>query len=218
MSLISFEYKRFYSLLSEIKRLYPNIKIIVGGPHVTIMREQVLREYPAIDYGVVYEGETTLTELCQEEKDEEKIKGLLFRNDQDIIYAGDREFAQDLDQIPWPRYEKFVLNKYVQERVIYTSRGCPHQCIFCPNRILSPQYRPRSPKHVVDEMEYWYNEGIRQFNFDDDNFNLIKERVFEICGEIERRGLNNIFVRCSNGIRADKPKIPPNSYNYVYKD
>ena len=55
MSLISFDYRKFYDILSEIKKLYPAIKIIVGGPHVTIMREQVLDECPAIDYGVVYE-------------------------------------------------------------------------------------------------------------------------------------------------------------------
>ena len=204
LSLISFEYKRFYGLLSEIKGLYADTKIIVGGPHVTIMREDVLSECPAIDYGVVYEGEATLTELCQGELAEEKIKGLILRSDGRIVYTGDREFAPDLDRIPWPRYEKFELDRYVVERVIYSSRGCPHHCIFCPNRIVSPQYRPRSPKHVVDEMEYWYKKGCRQFNFDDDNFNLIRERVYEICDEIERRGLKDLFIRCSNGIRADK--------------
>jgi len=109
-----------------------------------------------------------------------------------------------LDQIPWPRYEKFELDKYVKEKTIYSSRGCPHKCIFCPNRILSPYFRPRSPEHVVDEVEYWYNRGFRQFNFDDDNFNMIRERVFAICDEIERRGLKGLFLRCSNGIRADR--------------
>jgi radical SAM superfamily enzyme YgiQ (UPF0313 family) len=195
---------RFYSILTELKNLFPNIKIIVGGPHVTILREQVLDECAAIDFGVVYEGEATLTELCQGDLAFEKIKGLIFRENGSIVYSADREFAQNLDDIPWPRYEKFELHKYVQEKVIYTSRGCPHQCIFCPNRIISPYYRPRSPKHVVDEMEYWYNRGYKEFNFDDDNFNLIEERVFEICDEIERRGLKDLFIRCSNGIRADR--------------
>ena len=204
MSLISFEYKRFYELLSTIKDLHPAIKIIVGGPQVTIMREQVLRECAAIDYGVFYEGEATLTELCQGEIPEADIKGLLSRQNEVIVYAGDREFMKDLDKIPWPRYEKFELDKYMGETTIYSSRGCPHKCIFCPNRIISPYYRPRSPQHVVDEIEYWYKKGGRQFNFDDDNFNMIRERVFAICDEIERRGLKDLFLRCSNGIRADR--------------
>jgi len=204
MSLISLEYRRLYSLLSQIKNLADGAKIVVGGPHVTIMREKVLAECPAIDYGVVYEGEGTLTELCQGKLAESEIRGLLFRDGAGIIYTGDREFVQDLDQIPWPRYHKFELNKYVPEITIYSSRGCPHKCIFCPNRILSPYFRPRSPGHVVDEMEYWYDRGYRQFNFDDDNFNMIRERVFAICDEIERRGLKGLFLRCSNGIRADR--------------
>lgn len=204
MSLISFEYKRFYELLSVIKNLHPNMKIVVGGPHVTIMRDVVLKDCAAIDYGVVYEGEKTLTELCQSELPAEKIRGLIFRRNGEIAYTGDREPVSDLDQIPWPRYEKFELEKYIKEMTIYSSRGCPHHCIFCPNRIISPHYRARSPRHVVDEMEYWYREGRRQFNFDDDNFNLIRERVFAICDEIERRGLKQLFLRCSNGIRADR--------------
>lgn len=204
MSLISLEYKRFYNLLSEIKNLDGTVKIVVGGPHVSIMKEKVLQECAAIDYGVVFEGEGPLVELCRGELPEDKIKGLILRDGDDIVYTGDREFVSDLDQIPWPRYEKFELNKYIREMTIYSSRGCPHKCTFCPNRILSPQFRPRSPKNVVDEMEYWYSKGCRQFNFDDDNFNLVRSRVFEICDEIERRGLKRLFLRCSNGIRADR--------------
>jgi radical SAM superfamily enzyme YgiQ (UPF0313 family) len=204
MSLISFEYRRFYDLLSQIKGLRPAAKIVVGGPHVTIMRERVLRDCPAVDYGVVFEGERTLTELCRGDLPDERIRGLMYRDNGEIAYAGDREVVANLDEIPWPRYEKFELSRYVRERVIYSSRGCPYQCIFCPNRIVSPNYRPRSAGHVADEMEYWYRRGVRQFNFDDDNFNLIEDRVFEICDEIERRGLERLFLRCSNGIRADR--------------
>jgi radical SAM superfamily enzyme YgiQ (UPF0313 family) len=204
ISLISFGHKEVYSLASKIKMLDPTIKIVVGGPHVTIMRDQVLKECNSLDYGVVSEGEVTLTELCKGKLPEIEIRGMISRNGVEIAYGGDREFISDLDQIPWPRYKKFELNKYVREITIYSSRGCPHKCTFCPNRIISPNFRPRSPKNVVDEMEYWYDKGRRQFNFDDDNFNFIKDRVFQICDEIERRRLKHLFLRCSNGIRADR--------------
>jgi radical SAM superfamily enzyme YgiQ (UPF0313 family) len=204
MSLISLEYRRLYDILSKIKSFNEGIKIVVGGPHVTILKEKVLRECPSIDYGITYEGERTLVELCRDEVPEKEIKGLLYRSSGDTVYTGDREFIADLDKIPWPRYEKFEMNKYVPEMTIYSSRGCPHQCIFCPNRIISPHFRPRSPGHVVDEIEYWYKKGYRQFNFDDDNFNMIRERVYAICDEIEKRQLKGLFLRCSNGIRADR--------------
>ncbi len=203
MSLISLEYKKFYGMLSEVKRLNPGLRIVVGGPHVTILKEKVLEDCPAIDYGVVYEGEGTLLELC-EGNAPDKIKGLLFRDRNRIIFSGNRPVVWDLDKIPWPRYKGFELERYIREITIYSSRGCPHQCTFCPNRIISPYYRARTPNNVVDEIEYWYERGHRQFNFDDDNFNMVRERVFKICDEIERRGLKKLFLRCSNGIRADR--------------
>lgn len=204
MSLLTLEYKKFYRLLSMIKEYNPRIKTVVGGPHVTIFKEKVMRDCPAIDYGVCYEGELPLVELCQGEHPDDQIKGLMSRNNGSVSYPGDREFLSNLDELPFPRYEKFELKKYIPEVEIYSSRGCPHECIFCPNRIINPCFRVRSPNHVVDEMEYWYDKGYRQFNFDDDNFNKEMDRVYEICDEIERRGLKNLFIRCSNGIRADK--------------
>jgi radical SAM superfamily enzyme YgiQ (UPF0313 family) len=203
MSLISQEYRKFYELLSEVKERYPEVKTIVGGPHMTILKEQVLRDCPAIDYGVVHEGEDLLVELCRG-VEEEEIKGLVFRSDGEIIYTGARDWLMNLDDLPWPQYHKFELDRYIGTMTIYTSRGCPHKCIFCPNRIVSPVFRTRSAGNVVDEIEHWYARGKRQFNFDDDNFNMVRARVFEICDEIEKRGLKDLYIHCSNGIRADR--------------
>lgn len=204
--LISLQYLKFYRLLERIKRTFLEIDLVVGGPHVTILKEKVLNDCEAIDYGVTFEGEKPLVELCKGEKRLNEIKSLLYRDDkrQSVVYTGDGEPISNLDQLSYPRYEKFELKKYVPEVTIYSSRGCPYQCIFCPNRILAPCYRARSAGHVVDEMEYWYKKGFRQFNFDDDNFNYIRERIFQICDEIEKRGMKNLILRCSNGIRAER--------------
>lgn len=204
MSLLTLEYKKFYGLLSLIKQAFPDIKTVAGGPHVTLFKAQVMQECPAIDYGVLYEGEETLVELCRGEIPDSQIKGLMSRHNGSIVYPGDRPFISDLDTLSFPKYEKFELRKYIPEVEIYSTRGCPHKCIFCTNRIISPVFRVRSPNHVVDEIEYWYNKGYRQYNFDDDNFNKEMDRVYQICDEIERRNLKNLFIRCSNGIRADK--------------
>lgn len=204
MTLLSLEYKKLYQLISKIKEKNPAVKIVVGGPHVTILKDEVMRECLAIDYAVLYEGEEALVELCEGKTSENKIKGLMSRNNGSISYPGDRGFIMDLDKLPFPKYEKFELRKYIPEVEIYSSRGCPHKCTFCPNRLLSPVYRARSPQDVVDEIEYWYEKGFRQFNFDDDNFNRDNDRVYQICDEIERRNLKKLFLRCSNGIRADR--------------
>ena len=102
MSLLTLEYKKFYKLLSMLKENNPKIKIVVGGPHVTIFKEQVMKDCTAIDYGIVYEGEETLVELCKGELSVDKIKGLMSRNNGDIHYPGDRKFITNLDKLPFP--------------------------------------------------------------------------------------------------------------------
>jgi len=203
-SLVSLGYKHSYNLVENVKASFPDIKIIVGGPHVSILKKQVLQDCEAIDYGVVYEGERTLVELCKGTEDEEFIKGLICRDNGNLIYTGDRDWILDLDCIPFPRYKRFDLHKYIKEIDVFSSRGCPQKCVFCPNSLISPYYRARSAENVVNEIEYWCVKGYRQFNFDDDNFTLDKERVYRICDEIEKRGLKDLYLRCSNGLRADK--------------
>lgn len=204
MGMITRDYRGFYAILEEIKRQHNGLKIVVGGPHVTIFREKALQECRAVDYGVVREGEKAIVELCDGGTSEGEIEGLLYRVNGDICYSGDRDFEAGLDVIPWPRYERFELDRYFDEISIHTSRGCPYRCIFCARHVLSPKYHARSAANVGEELEYWYRKGYRKFNIEDDNFNMIQRRVYDICDEIDRRGLAGLTLRCSNGLRADK--------------
>jgi len=207
-SLVSLEYKQSYQLISETKKAFPEIKIIAGGPHLTVLQECVLEECPDIDFGVVYEGEKTLVELCQNTLPLSSIKGLIRREQGKIQYNGHRSYEKNLDDIPYPTYQKFELDQYIREMPFNSSRGCPFRCVFCPNKMITKNFRWRTPKHVVDEIEYWYDKGIRTFNYDDDNFSYFKDRIYDICDEIEKRKIKDAEFRCSNGLRADKVDKP----------
>lgn len=204
LSLVSFEYKRSYKLIHDIKESYPQIPIIVGGPHVSVLGQAVLQECPDIDFGIVHEGERPIVQLCRGEAPYEENPGLLYRRNGEMLSGPSPEPVMDLDSIPFPRYTHFDLGRYAREINIVTSRGCPYRCIFCPNSLTVRKFRARSAENVVDEIEYWYSRGIKQFNVNDDNFTLIKERVYDICDEMERRRLSGLFIRCANGIRADR--------------
>lgn len=203
VSLVSYGFKRSYALIRRIKADYPQAAIVVGGPHVTVMGQTVLRECPEIDYGVVRDGEEVLVRLCQGAASE-RTPGLLYRLGDAVVSGGEPQAIADLDRIPFPRYVHFDLRRYAPEIPLITSRGCPYRCTFCPNSLMRRQFIARSAANVVDEIEYWYGRGIRQFNVDDDNFTLVKERVSAICDDIERRGLRGLFIRCANGVRADR--------------
>ena len=202
-SMITVGYKKAYKIISNLKQLLPDSKIVVGGHHITILKEKVLKECDDIDFGVVADGERTIVELCRNDLPYDDIKGLIFRKNIQIIFTGERPVVEDLDEYAFPQYKKFNMKDYSRQIPIQSSRGCVYQCTFCPNKLIGRKFRTRSPENFVDEIEYWYARGIRQFAIDDDNFALIKKRAYAICDEIAKRHLKNLFIRCSNGIRAD---------------
>ncbi|MHB0858704.1 MAG: B12-binding domain-containing radical SAM protein [Anaerolineae bacterium] len=204
VSIVSFEYKRSFELVRQIKQLVPNVPVIIGGPHVSALKASVLEACEAADMAVIGEGERVLVEVCRGNKPLDQIPGLVHRQNGQIVLGPPPEVILNLDSVPFPRYVGFDMKRYVKEIPLITSRGCPHRCNFCPNSLMKSKFVARSAKNVVDEIEYWYQRGIRQFNVDDDNFTMITDRVFAICDDIERRQLNGLFIRCANGIRADR--------------
>jgi anaerobic magnesium-protoporphyrin IX monomethyl ester cyclase len=203
-SMSSLGYKNTYSIIDAVKELLPSCKVVIGGHHSTILRERVLEECPSADYAVVSDGEEIIVELCRSETPPDKIRGLAVREGQTVRFNGERTPVATLDNFAFPRYEGFDMTKYSRQIPVNSSRGCPNQCTFCPNKLLARRYRSRSPEHFVTELAYWYEKGIRQFAIDDDTFTLDRERVLRICDEIERQDLKNLMIRCSNGIRADR--------------
>jgi radical SAM superfamily enzyme YgiQ (UPF0313 family) len=206
LTMMSFMYLQTHKLIEDIKKAFPHLHVIIGGAHGSCYRDTALELCSDIDYVVTFEGDETIIDLCKGMPLKE-IKGLLYRSDDgQIVYTGDRKFIQDLDSIPFPKYEKFELSKYIFRDIdIASSRGCPHRCTFCSVKMVAGrQLRFRSANNVVDEIEYWYKRGYRKINFIDDNFTFKYDRVYEICDEIERRGFNDLKITNANGIRADK--------------
>lgn len=205
VSMMTDKYKATYEMISLVRQEYGSAKIVVGGPHVSNFRKQVLRECASIDFGIVYEGEHSIVELCRG-KQLMGISGLLYRNKHgEVSYVTGAGFIQDLDSIPFPRYKYFELEKYPSQVIpIVSSRGCPYACVFCNVNIsMGKKVRIRSPKNVVDQLEYWYARGRKRFNFQDDNFTFYRDRVVDICQEILNRKLAGLNLLLGNGIRAD---------------
>ncbi|MBI4982298.1 MAG: radical SAM protein [Candidatus Omnitrophica bacterium] len=204
INMMSFRFKDHYALLEKIKKDFPGVHIVAGGPHISSFREKALSESSAIDYGVVMEGEEALIELCRSDMEINSIKGILYRKEGTIIYTGDRPFRLDLDNVDFPRYQYFEINKYPKFISLVTSRGCPHSCIFCPVQLtIGKKLRVRSAGSVLNEVDYWYKKGLRVFNIVDDNFAFNKKRVLEICAGIKEKGFKDLVLSCRNGIRAD---------------
>ena len=178
------------------KEACPNAKVIMGGPHATFMDKEILSEEPAVDMVVRGEGEQTLLELTQKSDDLDDpntlktINGLTFKKDGKIVQTPDRPLIEDLDELPRPEYKFFPLENYRMFGKMFlpimTSRGCPYQCSFCvTSRIFGKKFRARSPKNIVDELE-WLRDthGADGISFYDDAFTLDRKRLVAICEEI----------------------------------
>lgn len=212
VTLMTFRYKDNYAALARLKEEFPSLAIAAGGPHVSLFRGKVLEDCQAIDYGVVLEGERTITELCAG-ADPAGIPGLVRRDGGRAVFNGERPFSEDLDAIPFPRYARFELDKYprpgtpnaVKDIPIVSSRGCPFKCIYCPViSAIGARFRCRSAANIVAEIRWWYDQGYRTFWFTDDNFTLLEKRVYEFCDAIEASGMTGLMLGCGNGIRADR--------------
>ncbi|MCZ2809237.1 MAG: radical SAM protein [Candidatus Bathyarchaeota archaeon] len=191
-------YKPALEIIKVAKKALPNCLTVIGGSHVTFWDDEALEECPQLDFVVRKEGENTLLELVQKldaGKSFSDVLGITYRKDGKIVKNPDRPYIKDLDSLPFPAFHLFPLkqfNKY--GNIIFpvmTSRGCVYWCEFCTAvRMFGRKYRMRSPKKVVDELEYLYKKyGEKQYTFYDDAFTVDQARTEEICNEILRRDL-----------------------------
>jgi len=207
----SVRYKRGYKILKMLKEYFPDVVVLVGGAHPSVFREKVLEDCEAIDVAVYGEGEIPFKMLCSGIA-LERIPGIIYRKDGRIVTNPPDKYISDLDAVAFPRYRKFELDEFFKHSLnkipkisICGSRGCPYQCTYCASgSIMGKLYRYRSIENILDEMEYWYDQGIRYFSFVDDGFTYRAERVFEFCDGLERRKLYGCALSCDNGIRADR--------------
>ncbi len=201
-------YQAALKLVKVTKEVCPNCVTVVGGAHVTFWDDKALEECPELDVVVRKEGENTLLEVVDRiaaEKDYQDVVGLTCRKDGKIVRNPDRPYIEDLDSLPFPARHLWPMERFREyEDILYlaTSRGCVYWCEFCSTvRMHGRKYRMRSPKNVVDELEFLYKKyGISKFTFCDDAFTVDQQRTEVMCNEILSRGLK---IQWNCGTRVD---------------
>lgn len=184
--------KAVENLARCVKILRPEMKVIVGGPHATLVPDTI--KSPYFDMVCAGEGEPLMVELLNGVP-LEKIAGLTYKDEQGNVRRNEgRGFMPDMDELQFPdvRLQYIPITEMDKNfGVIQTSRGCPFSCTFCATPTLwGKKVRQRSVENVIRELEFRHYEfGVKKIYFSDDTFNLKKNYVIELCKEIIRRGL-----------------------------
>lgn len=180
------------------KEINQKIKVVLGGPHVNIYPKETMK-IKEVDFLVLGEGEASFKKLLDNINQIENLyqtKGIVFKDKNKIVNTGNQALIRDLDSIPFPARELLPYQKYFSVvsskrpvTTMFTSRGCPFQCLFCDRPHLGKIFRARSAKNVVEEMEECQKMGIKEIFIYDDTFNVNRQRVLDICSEIQKRKL-----------------------------
>jgi radical SAM superfamily enzyme YgiQ (UPF0313 family) len=203
LSFLTVAYERAFNLCKTLKKGLPDVKYCAGGVHTTVKPHDTLKEMD-LDFIVVGEGELTMEDVCNRLDKKESIhdaKGIMYRENGEVVENERRELIQDLDSIPFPARHLIDMAPYLKppgiirgyaeknQTTIVTSRGCPFKCIYCgSHNIFGRRTRRRSVKNVVDEIEHLKKTmDIRGVYYCDDTFTLSAKWVKEYCRDLNSR-------------------------------
>lgn len=156
-------------------------KILYGGPEASFEIKKTMETNPFIDYIIFGEGEVTFKEFIEEMHTNNpqlhKIKGLAYKENENIIINECRDLIDNLDSINYPYDE----NDEFANKIIYyeSSRGCPFSCSFCMSSI-DKKIRFFSIERVKRDLKMLLNTKARQIKFVDRTFNADYKRSIEI--------------------------------------
>ncbi|MFH2006055.1 MAG: radical SAM protein [bacterium] len=185
-------------LCSQIRQLRPETKLVVGGPHVTVLPDE---PRPWVDAAILGEGEATLLAYIEEGVlggSREPIAGAIrYLPDGEPLVGPVRPPLPDLDSLPFAARDLLPADAYyhllpyrgvTRFTTHMTGRGCPYDCNFCGNdAIWGRRVRMQSVARVLAEVDHIVrHHGANLIFFEDDTFSARRERVLELCEGLAR--------------------------------
>jgi len=205
---LSAHYHKIDKIFNIVKNIDENLITILGGG-ILSSEPNLIYKALKIDYGVLNEGELTIIELVDaiiNNKEIEKVNGIIYEKDSSIKITPPRDSIDDLDSLPFPDYDAFDVEHYLDMQMpndnyymypfdkpralpVITTRSCPYSCTFC--------YHPLGKKYRVSSLDYFFeNLDILITKYDinillilDELFSVNKTRMLEFADKIKKYNL-----------------------------
>ncbi|HEY8428021.1 MAG TPA: radical SAM protein [Sandaracinaceae bacterium] len=204
--------------IRAVRARRPGIPIVAGGEHPTALPEHTLRDSGAVDVVALGEGEETVVELARaiaQRTPLERVAGIAFLRDGEVVRTPPRARIRALGDIPRPAWDLVPLEAYLANGLAYgigrqrtlpilATRGCPYQCTFCSSpQMWTTRWIARDPEDVLDEMQEAVDRwGIENFDFYDLTAILKKEWLLTFCTRMKERGLR-VTWQIPSGTRSE---------------
>ncbi len=214
-----YQYKKLLSISQSIAKSKNRPEhYIIGGHGPSPEPEYFLKKTEA-DIAVIGEGEETVVELLTALANHDsldKIKGIAYRDGNEVHVNDRRDLIQDIDSIPWPAYDLFPIDHYRLLRMphathgdfvlpMLSGRGCTFTCNFCYR--MDKGFRPRSAETIIEEIQYLKKDfGISYIAFSDELLMSSKQRTVEICEAFLKANLN-IKWDCNGRLNYATPDV-----------
>lgn len=190
------------------------LPVILGGPHVSALPSETLKK-GTVEIVVRGEGEETMGEICNQWPKYQKIAGVSWVKNGQIVHNPNRPLIKNLDNLPFPAYHLLgdiaaytppqpVLTRQKKTLTLITSRGCPYHCHYCYKGVFGDQWRAHSAEYVLNLWQSLVEKfGAEEIGVQDDTFNINPQRVEAICDGLLKRKIKTPWTT-AQGLRADR--------------
>ena len=198
ITMMSVDFDYAIGVAKTARQALPKAKIVVGGPHPSIMPEE-LASNSDIDYIMAGEGEISFIKLIEDiQKGVPRQKIIIGEHpDPDKLPFADR----DLFRFAESPIENILRPPFV---TVIAGRGCIYNCSFCQpaeRKIFGSKIRRRSVANVIEELKILRDKyDFQSFMFHDDCLTEDRRWIIEFCKEYRKNRFNKPFV-CQS--RAD---------------
>jgi len=177
-----------------IKKQEPELPILLGGPHATMLHRQILERFRQFDVIVRYEADEIFPSVLEklERRDFRGISGLSWRGrtEDELHFNEGMPLVEDLDRLPSVRYDHYpVLELGLDLLRIEAGRGCPFTCTFCSTAsFFQRSFRLKSAGRLVTELDRLHDTyGFLDFKLDHDLFTVNRRKILEFCEAVKGR-------------------------------
>jgi radical SAM superfamily enzyme YgiQ (UPF0313 family) len=181
------------NVAARLKQNEPELPILLGGPHATMLHREILERFRQFNVIVRYEADEIFPAVLAnlETRDFSGIPGLSWRaHNSELKFNQGAPKVENLDTLPLLNYDHYPLAELELDLLrVEAGRGCPFMCTFCSTAsFFQRSFRLKSAARLVQELDLLHDKyGYVDFKLDHDLFTVNKRKILEFCEAVKDR-------------------------------